>query len=371
MLNIIQLCFSPGYGGLELYVLKIAKNLAPQEFNIIPVVSAGTHLQKRLSEEAIDHISLKRPYRYLPFLTAWRLARIIDKHNINIIHIHWGHDLLVAVLAKLLSKPRPRLVYTRQMELTRSKKDIYHRFVYRHVDRIFHITQKLVNDAIKYLPIEHEKNQLVYSGVPDNDESKEVDCNFIRSYGMSGESFKIAIFGRIEEGKGQHLVVHAAIQLRNEGYDVQTAMIGHIMDQNYFQLLKNKIAEVEMVDHIHYLGFHENPVTIMPCFDVIILATKCETFGLVLPEAMRAGVAVIGSDCGGVPEIIMHEKTGLLFRTQDVDDLTQQIRRLIDGPELRQQLALAGKKEADQRFSQEGHYQQLSDLYKQLVNDSK
>ena len=101
----------------------------------------------------------------------------------------------------------------------------------------------------------------------------------------------------------------------------------------------------------------------MPCFDAVVLASKCETFGLVLPEAMRAGVAVVGSNCGGVPEIIEHDKTGLLFESENVEDLNRQLRKLIDEPEFCQKLAKAGKTDADERFSEEKHFQRLLEIF--------
>ena len=98
----------------------------------------------------------------------------------------------------------------------------------------------------------------------------------------------------------------------------------------------------------------------MLCFDAVVLATKCETFGLVLPEAMRAGVAVIGSKCGGIPEIIKHEKTGLLFESEDVSDLTKQLSKLVSDEEFCKKLA---KADADKRFSEEKHFERLLKLF--------
>mgnify|MGYP000607183154 CR=1 FL=1 len=135
------------------------------------------------------------------------------------------------------------------------------------------------------------------------------------------------------------------------------------MDETYFQDLKDSIKKNNLESNILYLGFHNNPTSIMPCFDVVILATKCETFGLVLPEAMRAGVAVVGSNCGGVPEIIEHEKTGLMFETENGEDLTIQLSKLVDDKDFCSRLASAGKIDADERFSEEKHFKKLIDYF--------
>jgi len=279
------------------------------------------------------------------------------------LHIHWGKDLFFSVLAKIFTKRRVRLIYTRHMALTRKKDDFYHRFLYRHVDVYQVITQDLYNDAVKYLPLDENKIHLVYHGVPTL--NNHVDCEaYLKDAGLRDKLFRLVIFGRIEKGKGQHLVISAVHELIKKGKNIQLVIIGHIMDKEYFSELEEIIKKNKLEKSIFYLGFHDNPTSIMPCFDAVILATKCETFGLVLPEAMRAGVAVIGSNCGGVPEIISHEKTGLLFETENVEDLTQQLSKLVNNSTFCNTLAKAGKEDADKRFSEERHFDSLLDLFK-------
>ena len=221
------------------------------------------------------------------------------------------------------------------------------------------ITKALYDDAIKYLPLKKEHIQVLYYGVPAASTNKEICKKYIFEAGMNTNIFRLAIFGRIEKGKGQHLVVEAVRKIKEQGQKVQLAIIGHVMDKAYFKQIEIEIKESNLQNNVFYLGFHNDPTSIMPCFDAVILATKCETFGLVLPEAMRAGVAVIGSDCGGVPEIIEHEKTGLLFEPENVVDLTAQLLKLVEDRNFCAQLAKAGKEDADKRFSEEAHFAEL------------
>ena len=97
-------------------------------------------------------------------------------------------------------------------------------------------------------------------------------------------------------------------------------------------------------------------------FDVVVLLTYCETFGLVLVEAMRAGVAVIGTDAGGVPEIIEHNKTGLLIPPGDTGTLADELVKLYDDADLKSRLARAGKNRADREFNSELHFNKLEQL---------
>ena len=362
-MNILELCLSYGFGGLELYVFKTVSQLRQSGCNVQVVARKNTFLDKKLEEAEIPRNYLRARSTILPVFTAWRLARYIDNNNIDVIHIHWGYDLALAVLAKTMCRRNVKLVYTRQMALTRKKYDPYHRFLYKNVDAYVVITRSLFDAANQYLPLQEGCLHLLYYGVPAADSSGNCD-DFLKEKGIEKEAFKLAIFGRIEQGKGQHLLVEAVHQLHKEGKNVQLAMIGHVMDKEFFGRLEQEINSVNLRSHIQYLGFHSKPTSIMKCFDAVVLASKCETFGLVLPEAMRAKVAVVGSNCGGVPEIIRHGDTGLLFESENAEDLTGQIRSLIDDPAYCHKLAESGKLDADERFSEEKHYQRLIEIFR-------
>lgn len=362
-MNILELCLSSGFGGLELYALKSVKELTKSNNNIKAIVRKNTFLDEKLEELGVSRDYLHPLITNLPLNTARRLAGYLTTNKIDVIHIHWGHDLFLATLAKVLCRKSVKLVYTRQMALTRYKRDFYHRFLYKNVDAYVVITKSLYDEAKKYLPLKNDSLHLLYYGVPEP-EGDNVDCKiYLADCNIEPSAFKLAIFGRIEFGKGQHLVIDAVRNLINEGKNIHVAMIGHIMDREYFETLQIKIDSYNLREAVHYLGFHNKPVCIMPCFDAVVLASKCETFGLVLPEAMRAGVAVIGSNCGGVPEIIKHGVTGLLFESENIEDLTNQLRKLIDEKELCHKLAKAGKADADVRFSEERHFQKLIDIF--------
>lgn len=369
-MRVLEICLSSGYGGLELYMAKVAGFLSANNFNVRVMVRQGSFLDKRLAQQGLARDYLKTAFHHFPLFAALKLARYIRDHQIDLIHLHHGKDLFLCVLARVIAG-RGRLVYTRQMALTRYKHDAYHRFIYRHVDAYLTITRALQEDAINYLPIARERVQLLYYGVPRPAAGESGCAQYLRDNGLDVAAFRVAIFGRVEEIKGQHLVVAAASKLIREGHKLQAAIIGHVMDEKYFASIQNDIERNRLQDSIRYLGFHDQPVRIMPCFDVVVLATRCETFGLVLPEAMRAGTCVIGTDCGGVPEIIEHGKTGLLFRPDDAEDLATQLRSLMQDAGYRQRLAEAGRHDADGRFSEEQHFERLLQIFTDLVQGKR
>lgn len=96
--------------------------------------------------------------------------------------------------------------------------------------------------------------------------------------------------------------------------------------------------------------------------DVLAFPSDTETLGFVAMEAMAAGLPVVGARAGGVPDVIRHEETGLMFAPGDLDDLTVQLRRLVDDPALRARLAHAARADME-RWSWRAATEGLVDHY--------
>lgn len=366
-MKIVELCLSPDLGGLELYMYRCCRELQ-SEAEVIPLVCEGGRLQQRLQTEGLKPQVLERRNRALPLLGARRLARLIDAEQVDIIHLHWTKDIPLAAFAKALAKRKPMLVSTRQMQITRPKRDPYHDFLYRQIDLNITITEALADDMRGFLnPAYAERVVPLYYGVaaPKEFLSPEARQALRDELGIGPSTFLVGLIGRIKHYKGQHLLVEAIGRALQQGEDVAALIVGHAMEQEYLADLKRRVQEHGWQGRILFRDFVEQPQRLMQACDAVALTTVEETFGLVLVEAMRAGVAVIGSDRGGVPEIIDHEKTGLLFRSTDGEDLYRQLQRLWQDRDFCARLAAAGKEKADRVFDEARHFTALRDLLQQ------
>lgn len=360
-MKILGLCLSSGKGGLEAYALKAIS--AMQE--------AGHESHFALSPNGIQVeqnarvklLRLSPRLRKLPVLSARRMAKYIDANQIDIIHMHWNKDLTLAVLAKCFSRRKPKLVYSRHMEITRSKKDIYHRALYSQVDCMLVNAKFVLEQAIRYLPMPRQKIKLLYLGVAANPVADASECDKLVALPRNrNNSFLIGMVGRIEYGKGQHVLIEALAILQQRGVKPVVLMAGPIMDTDYYHDLMRQVSDKNLSDNVKYLGVANEPQKLMSCCDVVVLTTFCETFGLVLVEAMRVGTAVIGSNAGGVPEIIKHEDTGMLYDSGDAGQLADCIARLMQDEPGRNKIAESGKQYADKMFNADIQFQKLAQV---------
>jgi L-malate glycosyltransferase len=350
--KICELCLSPDLGGLELYTMRASRYLGDA---CISVINEKGKLKSYYEETSYRYVTLKRRNVLFSWLNARTLARIIDDEKIDVLHLHWTKDLPLAIMAKLLSKRRPKVVQSRHMTMTRFKDDFYHRFLYKNLDRMLAVTQQVKSQIEKFIPSDiRPSTEVLYIGAeqptlisPDERAERR------RQIGLN-DSFTVGIVGRIEEPKGQHILLDAVKALHQNGIDAKALIVGHAMDEGYLQKLQNDYADIAI-----FTGFTREAQTIMQLCDVMVLATENETFGLVLIEAMMCSVCVIASNSGGPLEIIDDHVNGLLFKTFDSGDLAEKLTMLYRDNVLRETFAIAGQVKALEAFESQKQFAEL------------
>ena len=359
-MRILELCLSPDFGGLEIHVVDFCFWLAKKrDVTLFVSVKDKSRLHNAFKNCRVPKLLLHPTPNPFPVLKAIKLARFIKEHSIEVVHIHWKKDLALASLAKILSFNGFHLVHTRHMSLPGKKRDLYHRFVYKKVDCFIATTKRIERQAKENLPLDNKKILQVYLGVKPPHILSEREKEILRKRFHLTDPFTIGLFGRITEFKGQHILIEAVNKLKNEGLALKVVIVGHSMDPAYLDRLKQVVANKKLQNEIIFIGFYQDPTALMQCVDILVLTTIRETFGLVLIEGMHAGVPVIGSDAGGVPEIIDHGITGMLFQSENAESLANSIKKLYGDQELRSRIAAEGKKKAEQYFNAETQYNKV------------
>ncbi|MFA6190728.1 MAG: glycosyltransferase family 4 protein [Sulfurimonas sp.] len=361
---IIELCMSPDLGGLELYMMRAAKALK-DEFNVISVINENSKLEQYYDENH-KYIKIKKNNNLFMFGAAKELAKIIDSMHVEIIHMHWTKDIPFVVLAKMLSKSKPKIVQTRNMTMTRFKNDFYHRWMYKNIDLMLPVTYQVKEQLERFIPQDvRPKIEVLYMGSDEPEMLNDDEADALKkSLNFRDESFNLGMVGRINEAKGQHLLIKAVNLLVKKGLSVNAYFVGHAMKESYLDALKKEIKDKNLENNIHFLGFMKNPHHFYQICDAVVLASKRETFGLVLIEAMQVATAVIGSNSGGVVEIIEDEKTGLLFEAENFESLADEIEKLMNKSELLESISKAGQKKGQEMFSNELQFAKLAEIFK-------
>ena len=353
MKKILAICTSPDIGGLELYFTRMVNYY--DNNSIYTISRRDSEIQKRIY---CPGLSISKINIFNILFYVFKISKYINQNNIEVIHVSWSKDILFSVLIKIFCRRDISLIYYRQMKITRYKNDFYHSIIFRYIDLVLVITEKLKNEAERFYPISNDKIKLLTYGISC---PSKIDIShkskYFKEINLKPDLFTIGLFSRVDEQKGQHLVIEAIKKIQPD--EIQLLSIGHVMNQDYKSRLDKLIAENDLKGYIKFIDFIENPMSIMPYVDLVILPTFEETFGLVLAEAMIMNVPVIGSNAGGVPEIIEDGKNGLLFEPKNSDDLCKKILQMKKDKILRTNLSKKAKAFADYKYNYDLHFEKI------------
>ncbi len=356
-MNILELCLSPSYGGLELHVRDFCVWLSEKpEVVLFLGLQSDSPIHQDLKTLDLPGITYDKIAGKVPYGMARRLAQYIIEHDIDIIHIHWKDDLPLAALAKRMTRNKVRLVHSRHMLLPGKKHDLYHQFIYNPVDKYITITQDLKNQAVKNLPLDADKVEVIYYGIKPPALLDQQQIQQLKEQFNIDNKFTVGLIGRICQEKKQHMLLEAANILKSRDIHINAVIVGGIMKDDYLDGLKRYVTDNGLESYVHFSGFYDRPTDLMQTFDVVTLLTGVETFGLVLIEGMYCGIPVIGSNLGGVPEIIDHGVTGLMFQSDDINSLVDELTRVYNDRALRLRLGQEGKRKAEKMFVLETQY---------------
>ena len=356
--NILEVCLSPDLGGLELFSVHCYDS-----FKTKGVCKIALAFDKKLDKylECDDKVYVERN-KFFPFVPAFELAKQIDENEIDFIHFHWTRDIMTVVLAKLFSKRDVKIIQSRHMFMTRFKDDYYHRWLYKNIDAIHAVTRQVKEQLIKYIPSSICPTvELVYLGVKNKNmlDLKELKLK----YNINEDDFVIGIVGRIQEGKDQHVVIEAMAKLKRE--NLKLFIVGDSMGDDYLKRLHETSKERGIEDNVIFTGFTKEVDAHMQLCDVTVLATKNETFGLVVIESMANSTPVIATNRGGPLEIIDDMVDGLLY-DGGVGDLAKKIELLYNDKDLITKLSLNSLRKVQEKFSFD---KQQEKLYEMITRD--
>ena len=181
----------------------------------------------------------------------------------------------------------------------------------------------------------------------------------------------IGIVGRIAKWKGQHIFLEAGAQLIEAGWDLSLIIIGAPLfgEDAYASELSQFVDKKGISDRVHFLGFCEDVQAEIRKLDILVHASiSPEPFGQVVIEGMIESIPVIGTDGGGVSEIIQHGETGILVPMGDAGALVRELKALLEDPEKAHTLGAAGRRHVVENFTVEQTARKVEAVYEEILH---
>jgi len=355
--TMLQIIDDSSMGGAENHTRLITKEFAKRGYKVLLLCPEGPYVKrfKELSVYGVEILptSLISKHYMNPFygfdlirlIKAIRLIRkLIDTNRIKVIHSHKHPvDLLIA-LSTIGIKSITKINTIHSME-NKDKFWLWRWWRYPFIkksleqfDRIFAVSKNVGTNTISYFLLPTEKVVTMMNGIDPSelfpDSTKE---EVRRKHKILADQYVLLCAGKVEYRKGQDILLNAISKIVNSHQIHKSIIILFAGNSNirFKKKLHSLSSELGIEENVKWVGYEPNISNLLQIADLYVQPSRWDPLPRALIEAMGMGIASIGSNVDGISELIEHEKTGLLFKNEDVEDLAIQIKKSLLCPELR------------------------------------
>ena len=345
-----------GGGGVGRLASLLLEHLERERFE--PCVALLEHRGRYPLPLDIPIACFHKKSRYdLPRL-IWRLARAYDKEKPDVVLSFMNYTNLIAVLARRLSRNKPRLLLSEHgylsiefTEFKEFKRDPLSRFkgwaipwLYPQSDGIVCVSQGVADDLVANFRVPRDKINVIYNPADIDYILTQAGENVEYPWFAQKELPIIIAIGRLTAQKGYPYLLKAFAQV-TANFPCRLVILGEGRER---VPLEELAQELGVEKDVAFLGFQENPFKYLARSDFFVLSSLWEGFGNVIIEAMACGTPVIATRCpSGPDEIITDGVNGLLVPVSDEAALVVAIWQLLNEKDFASKLAQAGRKRAE------------------------
>jgi len=357
-MNILYITNHLNVGGITSYCLTLAAGIKKRGNNIY-IASSGGEVLPKFQESGINYffVPLKTKNELSPkiIFSAIKLTKFIRKNNIDIIHTN---SRTTQVLGCLLH----RLTLARHVTTC-------HGFFNNKISRVMFpcwgekiiaISEQVKDHLINDFKVDNKRIEIINNGIDIEKFNSRIKSNL-----NIGEGPVIGIIARLSDVKGHEFLIRAFKLVLNNYPQAKLLIVGEG---------KMKVRLVKLVED---LGIDKNVVFIpgisdtreaLSVMDVFVMPSLQEGLGLALMEAMSMGLAVIGSDVGGIKTLIQDKQNGFLVKPADHQALAQALIVLLADAGKREALGLKARKFISLNFSQDKMISKTLEVYSECLS---
>ena len=216
-----------------------------------------------------------------------------------------------------------------------------------------------------------EPSWVVYNGLDLSEFDDLPDPTAIRAeFGFAPADMVVGCVGRLRPWKGQHVLLHALAELAPKYPGLRGLIIGapELHEPQYGDELLKMSQDLGLEGTVKFTGYRHDVPSLLKGMDLMVHASiSPEPFGRVIIESMAARTVVIGTDAGGVPEVIQDRVTGLLVPPDDVGAMAQAIAHVLDHPQEREAWRVAARRLVEQEFTATRYVKGVEHVYEGIL----
>jgi len=363
-IKILFISHSSGLYGAERNLLLLVKNINKSNFHPIVALPAGGPLKDEMLRLNIKTYEIRFPWWVRgnlnifailhsfikEFIALIKLYKIIKEENIAIVYTN-SIVVFSGVLIAFITK-RPHIWHIR--EILHNNPDLFSllpdkllfRFISGFSARVV-VVSNAVADQFNNRGI-NSKVRVIYDGI-DFEELK-VHNSYPTISGLKKSDWLVGVIGSLQKRKAQDDAIRAIKIVKETIPDIKLLLVGK-GDESFTNYLKNLVSELQLTEYVIFTGHRNDVPDILSCCNVLLMTSWAEPLGTVALEAMALGVPVIGSNSGGLQEIIQEGITGFCVPPRNPQEIANKLIDLFLDLDKVTQMRENSKKIAKQRFS--------------------
>ena len=347
-------------GGQELQALQQMRALDEHGYQTVLLCRDGSAIATQAQARGLQ-VEMVGFRNALDLKSICQLIKLIKQLRPIALMCHGSRDALVSVIAircaALFGIRLPKLFRIKTFQQGHPLSFAYNYLFTKTLTPSEHLRQKfLVNKWINPFKVE-----VLYPGI--NFARLDSDSGALPSpiiHWLDVHPGPIISHGAVLRGeKGHQTILQALLIVRNEIPNIRYVIAGDGHDRS---LLEQQIHDLGLVENVFLAGHLSSISALLKRSDLAVLPSLREPLGMFQIEAQYLEVPVIASDVDGIPETILHQKTGLLVKPGAIDEWASAILWVLNNPALAKQFAVAGKHYVAEKFSIEKNTQALLKL---------
>jgi len=360
-IKILYVITSLGIGGAENLLLSYLQNLDKKKYSfyVLCLRDKPDDLSYEISKYA-QIINLKMKSKFNPTV-IFQLLKVIKKIQPEIIHTHLFQPRIYTTFAHFVYGHG--VLITHKHSIVNPRK--HHIFMLLEIvailfnKKIIAISESVKQSLHKYEFIPRSKIFVLTNSI---DFMKFNEASKLKTYSIE-KSIVIGTVGRVERVKGINYLLLAMKIILKQYPNAKLEIVGDGSELNELKLLTEKLG---ISNSVIFFGKLAHPIPNYSRMDVFVLPSLLEGFGIVLLEAMAAGIPVIATSVHGIKEVVIDGKSGILIPPRNPEAIANAVSRLIEDPQLGKDLVEEGFKRA-RLFDIQEHLLKLENLYNSLL----
>ncbi len=372
LMKILHIVTLSEWGGAQHIVYLLAKYLQA-EHDISVACAPGGLLGERLHELGIRVIEIpelcRLPHPFKDLRALWKLYRLIQTEQFDIVHTHSTKAGLLGRFAARLANVSIILFTAHGWAFCEGRPWLW-RWLLAQAERlpalfstkIICVSEHDRQLALKFGVAPQEKLTVIYNGLDPSPFASSTDPNELRrELGLPPSEKIITMVGRLAPPKDFETLLAACEGLEHPSWRLLILGDGPLRSR-----VVRVIGTKGLQNRVLLMGERQDVPRFLQASDIFVLSSRWEGLPLVVIEAMLAGLPVVATRVGGVPELVEDGVTGLLVPPKDPRALRRALAQLLSSPELCERLGSSGQRRALERFTAEKMIAQVRDLYRTL-----